>query len=72
MRGSLVHDAVYQLIRFGGLHESNRKAADGLLKKICRQDGMFRARTQWVYLGVRFGGGSAADSGNVKEVITAP
>jgi hypothetical protein len=44
MRGSLVHDAIYQLIRFGKLPLSCRKVADALLEKICLEDGMWRIR----------------------------
>lgn len=72
MRGSLVHDALYQLIREGHLSLSYRRPADEELKRICREDGMSWARTQWVYLGVRWGAGFAADPANKKPVITAP
>jgi len=60
MRGSLVHDALYQLLREGRLAAQLRSAADHELRKICLQDGMSVVRAAWVYAGVRFGGGPAA------------
>ena len=60
MRGSLVHDAFYQLIREGHLDYNTREAADRLLQDICREDGMSRLRAWWVYQGVHLGGGNAA------------
>ena len=56
MRGSLVHDALYQLIREGVLDSKYRKAADEILRTICIEDGMSRIRAWWVYQGVRLGG----------------
>ena len=58
MRGSLIHDALYQLIRSKLLPISARKPSDKLLKIICRQDGMSLFRSSYVYFGVRFGGKS--------------
>lgn len=59
MRGSLVHDALYQLIREGQLGVEHRKAADQLLRRICREDGMSAVRAWWVYQAVRIFGGEA-------------
>ena len=56
MRGSLVHDAFYQLIREGELPKSARKAADKLLVKMTKEDGMGKFRCWYVYWGVRIGG----------------
>lgn len=73
MRGSLVHDALYQMMREGHLDKDNyREAADRLLQKMCKEDGMSALRAWWVYLGVRWGGGPAADPANDKPVILAP
>jgi hypothetical protein len=73
MRGSLVHDALYQLIRMGFLEEDpHRKLADQILYDICREDGMSWIRAKWVYRGVRVGGGYAADPSNRKQIIVAP
>ncbi|MSR15347.1 MAG: DUF1353 domain-containing protein [Gammaproteobacteria bacterium] len=73
MRGSLVHDALYQLMREGRLSaETYRDRADRLLQQMCRVDGMSRLRAWWVHHGVAFGGGQAADTANDKETLTAP
>jgi len=60
MRGSLVHDALYQLMREQYLGQEQRKYADQLLRKICLEAGMWKVRAWWVYYGVRLGGKSSA------------
>lgn len=73
MRGSLVHDALYQLMREKKLIKAvHRDPADRLLQKMCKDDGMCSIRAWWVYHGVSKFGGSAADSSNIKLVIKAP
>lgn len=74
MRGSMVHDSIYQLIRNGHLpqHHYSKEVADTLLKKICIEDGMSRIRAWWVYKGVRLGGYSATTSGSIKRKYSAP
>jgi len=49
MRGSLVHDALYQLIREKHLPMKVKNVADRLLKAICIADGMWKWRA-WVWL----------------------
>lgn len=71
MRGSLIHDALYQLMREGHLGQDMRDDADRVLRDICLEDGMSSIRAHWVYVGVRFGGGPAASVGE-KEVLHAP
>lgn len=66
MRGSLVHDALYQLMREGWLELRCRDQADRELQRLCREDGMTALRAWWVYQGVKFGGGPAA-SKNERE-----
>ena len=53
MKGSLVHDALYQLMRLGLLERSYRKFADQALKQICLQNGMNKFWAEVVYWGVR-------------------
>ena len=73
MRGSLVHDALYQLMREEKLDKTvHREPADKLLQQMCKEDGMTAIRAWWVYLGVRFGGGPSADPANKKPVTKAP
>lgn len=59
MRGSLVHDALYQLMRDGYIKKSNRKKSDKILKNICIEDGMSKRYASIIYRAVRIGGGFA-------------
>lgn len=73
MRGSLVHDALYQLMRERYLEKDLfREPADKLLQNLCREDGMSSIRAWWVYCGVRIGGDPAADPANDKRTHYAP
>lgn len=72
MRGSVVHDALYQLIREGYLRHELRRSVDLELKRICREDGMSWLRSWWVYLGVRIGGGPAASASAERKMCIAP
>lgn len=73
MRGSLVHDALYQLMREGYLHEDTwREAADENLRILLLEDGMGVFRS-WYYLrGVRMFGQPCADPAHNKPVLNAP
>lgn len=73
MRGSLVHDALYQLMREEKIDNKKfRNPADKLLQQMCRDDGMTAIRAWLVYIGVRYGGGPAADPANKKPIVMAP
>ena len=73
MRGSLVHDALYQLMRLGLLSsEQWRQEADSILQQICTEDGMHRNWTRIIYDVVRIFGERAADSDRAREIETAP
>lgn len=68
MESSLVHDAIYQLMREKVVAQDQRKKADQLLRKMCRDAGMSNIRAWWVYRGVRIGGASSAKP----NMLTAP
>ncbi len=68
MRGSLVHDALYQLIREGIIEQKQRDIADKILHQICKDDGMSSIRAWWVYKAVKLFGGSSAKP----DMLTAP
>lgn len=72
MRPSLVHDALYQLIRAGELQLSRRKVADDIFYKLCLEDGMWRFRAWLWHRELRRFAGSAASPKNVKRVHIAP
>jgi hypothetical protein len=74
MRGSLVHDVLYQLIRIEKIPLQYKAYADLLLKKICLEDGMSSFRANYVYLSVKFFGGANAKPGSEKpdEIICVP
>jgi len=61
MRGSLAHDALYQLMNkpIERLTWNWKRAADYELYKICRQDGMCRRRANYVFKAVRKHGGKS-------------
>lgn len=75
MRGSLVHDALYQMIRERLLPPKYKDTADHLLREICLEDGMPDFRSNYIYLGVNKFGGSSCIPGSQKskeEVCVAP
>lgn len=60
MQGSLIHDALYQLMREEILPQNARERADEILREICLEDGMSKFRAWYVYRAVRVGGASSA------------
>ena len=72
MRGSLIHDALYQLLRDSDLPQCYRKQADIELRKTCLEDGMFSLFAWIVYNMVRVFAGKAASKEMKRKVITAP
>jgi hypothetical protein len=71
VRGSLVHDALYQLIRLGVLTVDDRVRADELLRETVLADGMWPVRAWWVYQAVRVFGGIYM-RGRPDVALTAP
>ena len=68
MRGSLVHDALYQLIRERKIDFDQRKRVDEILREICLEDGMSKIRAWWVFWGVYLFGKGAAKP----DLLSAP
>lgn len=68
MRGSLIHDALYQLMREQVLPQKSREPADEILKTVCLEDGMSRFRAWYVYKAVRIFGASSA----APDILQAP
>ena len=72
MCGSLVHDALYQLLRLGLLPPECRAAADAELYRICRADGMSWIRAKLWLRAVRKFAASAASPINKRLIKVAP
>jgi len=73
MRASLVHDALYQLMRNEYLvTRTHRKTADQLFKDICKEDGVSNLRASAYYKALRNFGKPAASPQNKKIIHRAP
>lgn len=72
MRASLVHDALYQLIRHGFLRVTDRMAIDLEFRKICIEDGMWAWRAELWYRMVRKYADFACSPDNKKKTHIAP
>ena len=72
MRGSLVHDVGYQLMRDRHISIEYRKSFDALLEKLCIEDGMYKWRAKlWEKTVRKFAVGAALPE-NIKKIYTAP
>ncbi len=73
MRASLVHDALYQLMRNKYLvTRTHRKAADKLFKDICKEDGVSNWWASIYYKALRRYGMPSASPQNKKKIHRAP
>jgi hypothetical protein len=72
MRGSLIHDALYQLLREEWLPANFREQADAEFRRLCIEDGVNRFRAWTWYYALRVGGNPAASPENAKLVNVAP
>jgi hypothetical protein len=72
MRGSLFHDAFYQLLRLELLPRELRHNADHALVDMCGEDGMWKIRQKWFLVGVEDFAAGAAHPDNARKVYTAP
>lgn len=71
MRASLVHDALYQLMREGKLPQRFKPMADQEMMKICIQDGMSYPLARIAYEGVEHFGYSSCEK-QERKLLTAP
>lgn len=72
IRGSLFHDAAYQLMRLELLDQKWRKVSDEELGRFLGEDGMsWLRRTSWVFQLKNFGLGAASPK-NRRRVLYAP
>lgn len=74
MRASLVHDALYQLMRLNLITQDQLIPIDKLFHKILLKDGMGSLRAWYWYLGLRLANGKAAKPQPFSEftVLGAP
>jgi hypothetical protein len=73
MRASLVHDALYQLMRIKELHARTfRKTADVQFMVICKEDGVSSRTANLWYRALRRFGKPAASPENKKKIVRAP
>lgn len=72
MRGSCLHDGLYQLMRMELLPWKDWRKADNALKRQCLIDGMWKIRTKWVMAGLKVAGGLAAKPSSSKKIYRAP
>jgi hypothetical protein len=71
IKPSLVHDALYQLLRHRHLSPDYKDKADRLLQDMCKKSGMSTWMAWCVYQGVKWGGGSASNPENKKKIKIA-
>lgn len=73
MRGSLVHDALYQLMREDHLSSvQHRDTVDKLLRELCIEDYMSHPMAELVYQAVHLFGNPYANPSEEKPTLTAP
>ena len=73
MRASLVHDALYQLMRHKKLSaKAYKDKADKIFKNICIKDGVPKNIASAYYVGLKLGGKPSTDPKNKKKIHRAP
>lgn len=72
MRASLVHDALYQLMRHEHLLPGWRAAIDKLFYHIMREDGVNLLRARYIYTAVKWFGADYAKAENKRKIEVAP
>lgn len=69
MRGSLVHDALYQAMQAGLLPPMFKGVADSELRRVCLEDGMWRIRAWYWHRAVHRFGGQWTKPGSGRPII---
>ena len=72
MRGSLIHDALYQLMRMQLLDAKYRVVADEIIYNICVKDKMWKWRAALWRRELKKFASFAANPKNIKKVYEAP
>lgn len=72
MRASLVHDALFQLMRLGLLPDSFFAPANEIFHRMCEEDGMFGPRAWLWYHAVRIFAKPATDPAAESPDVCAP
>jgi len=72
MRGSLVHDAFYQLMREKLISLTHRKHVDDIFRTIIEEDGMWKIRAILWQEALHTFAEPAADPKNDKKIYSAP
>lgn len=73
MRGGLVHDGGYQLLRLGLLSQEFKEPIDRELQRLMLEDGAWKIRAWYYYQGVHLGGSKSCSLGyEPYPVLTAP
>ncbi len=72
IRGSLVHDALYELMRRECIPQKWREQADIILWKLIREDGMGSFRAYWWHREVKKWAAKAASPESRKRICEAP
>ena len=74
LRASLVHDALYQLMRKGKLkpRKKYKNKADKLFRSMCKDDKVLSPIAQLYYEALKKLGNPSTDPKNVKKVYKAP
>lgn len=72
LRGSLVHDVLYQLMRHQLVDLKHREYVDKLFESICIEDGMFKWRARLWYWAVRVFGKGTSRYADRRKTFVAP
>jgi hypothetical protein len=72
MRGSLLHDALYECMRKERLAQVHRYQADVIIRDTCIEDGMFKWRAKGWFDALRLCAEPFAEPKNRRKLLTAP